>query len=603
MTDRIQFLIDEIARHDRLYWVDNNPEISDVEYDALLNELKELDEDAWNEAIRRSHSIAGDNSNIVEMLSLKKGYTYDEIMTWLSGVVRSDDEIILVEPKLDGLSVDLTPGKLLTKKEDKSFILPLVTVYTDGKHFEEPGHMTVRGEMVVTKQNFSQYKDVIKRKGGEPYKTERNMAAGLINRDDLDVGSTPKILTLVDFNFISQKMTFGELKAIGTSGFDRIIDAMKSLDFPTDGVVFKIADEKYFKHLGVSSDAPKGAMALKYVNPYGYSELKTIIWSAGKQSITPIGVVDPINVSNVTITHVNLHNMKNIKDLGIHIGDTLKVERAGDVIPHCGGVKPGETRIGINLTACPACGSNVEYRKPIMVCVNPNCSGKHMTKLVDAVRRIGIENLGEPTLVKMVEVLNVRDLVDLFNLTIDDLLRLEGFADTKAANVFNDIQAVVRKGVFEWQILASLNLDGIGRSLSKILLADRTLASLYEFKPVDFTAFEKIGPERAEILFHGLIANKDYISRLYKILPIVLDAPVKVSVNDIRVCFSGKFLEKKQYYYDLLTEHGGYVIQTGVKKDTNILVVADPSKESNKIKAARKKGIQIIGVDELISSL
>jgi len=199
------------------------------------------------------------------------------------------------------------------------------------------------------------------------------------------------------------------------------------------------------------------------------------------------------------------------------------------------------------------------------------------------------------------DTLNVENLIDIFKVTIDDLMKLERFGKTSAHNLYYEIGKVLTTGVFEWQLLSALNIPGIGRSLSKDLLADRNLLQLTSLNITELTALPNIGEERGLAIIKGIFENYRYLEELGDMLPLKADE-VKVE-GLIKVCFTGRFPEKKSYYYDLLKFKGGYDIMEKVTSLTQILVVADPTKESNKTKAAKKKGIQIMGIDELIGEL
>lgn len=595
---RINELVSEINKHDELYWKKNEPVISDVEYDKLVTELALLD--PANNLLSKVHSSVASNKKIqhkIPMLSLDKVYSFEDLVKWCSKVARSKDEVFRVELKYDGVSGDLRDGVLATRGdgivgEDVTDKLPLIKIIstTDSKD--------VRGEIVFTKIDFQVNKNRVTRKGGEPYKNERNAVGGILNRDDIDT-NVGQILTLVDFRHMGTQLTFDKITGLGEEGLIKIENNMRNLIFPVDGIVFKIADLVYAESLGSTRHHSKSQVAYKFSNPFEFSEIESLTWSVGKHTITPIAHIKPIQLSGVTIKNVNLHNMKNIRDLDIHIGDTLKVERAGDVIPYATGIQQGQERGRIDITHCPSCGYLVEYREPEIVCINPNCPGMHLVNLMDSVVRIGIERLGEPTLTKMIETLDVHNLIDIFSLTKEDIIKLDGFAKSSTDNLFNEIQRVKKGGVFEWQILSCLNLEGIGTSLSQDLLKKSCLKEIRKYSIEQFQFIQGIGPERAKILCTGLKENESYIDNLLHILPIKQN---EVKGDLIKICFTGKFPEKKSYYYDLI-KNRGFEIWEKVTKDLDILVVSDPSKGSNKQKKAEKLGVKIISVEDLLKNI
>ena len=596
--DRINELVSEITKHDKLYWEKSNPIISDIEYDKLVNELKMRDPS--NELIVKVHTPVSNGKKIrhkIPMLSLDKVYSFEDLVKWCKKVARSKSELFRNELKYDGVSGDLRNGVLATRGdgivgEDVSDKLPLIKVLST------TGSKDVRGEILFTKSSFEKNKKLVVRKGGEIYKNERNAVGGILNRDDIDY-NVGKVLTLVDFRHMGVILNLDDIENLGEEGIRMIEKDIKLLDYPADGIVFKIADPDYAQQLGSTRHHSKSEIAFKFANPFAFSTLKGVTWSVGKHTITPIGNIEPVEVSGVIIQNVNLHNMKNIRDMDIHIGDELKIERAGDVIPFAAGVSQGQERTYIDITNCPVCGFPVKYNDPEIVCSNPHCDGKHLVSLMDAVTRIGIERLGEPTLRKMVTTLSVYDLLDIFNLTKDQIILLEGFAESSTNNLFDEIQKVKDNGVFEWQILSSLNLEGIGRSLSADLLKDISLKELRDYTVEKFESIPGIGPERSRVLFKGLRDGSQYIDSLLKILPI---KNVEGKEDLIKICFTGKFPETKSYYYDLI-KNKGYDIWEKVTKDLDILVVADPNKRSGKQKKAENLGIKVVSIEELLNNL
>lgn len=589
----------EIRIYDKAYWKDNKSLIDDPTYDQKTKQLLKIEPN--NKYLNRPKAPNVDSQgkvkHIIPMLSLDKAYEWDEIIKFCEKVCRNDEEELTLMYKLDGVSGQFIAKILATRGdgligEDITHKLPFIKIITHGEIDN------IRGEILLTKSKFKEIKGVITRKSGEDYKNERNAVGGILSRDDID---PVKILEFVDFEYIHSNITYSQLKEYGLEWWNKIIKDAKDSNYPTDGLVLKISDKKYAANLGSTRHHLKSAIAFKFENPYEWSWLRAIEFSPGKHDITPVGKVDPVEVSGITIKSPNLHNWANVLRLDLHIGDLVKVERAGDVIPDITDSKPGENRIPIIIPPCPVCQSEVVYKDPQLQCSNSECPGKLLNKLSDAVIRVGIDELGKPTIKKMMDTLNIEDLIGVFNVTIDDLLKLERFGEKSAENLFNEINKVKTEGIFEWQLLACLNLPGIGRSLSEDLLKERSFLDVSHLGIIELMEIEGIGPERAVVIHSGLFNNEKYLNELTAILPIKKNAPI---INDgIKICFTGKFPEKKSYYYEILKERGGYEIMNKVSKDTQILVVADPSKGSNKQKSAEKKGIKILGISELMGDL
>ena len=589
----------EIKTHDHAYWVLNKPLINDPDYDKIVNRLLKIEPD--NEYLKKVRTQKVDSSgkvtHLVKMLSLDKAYTYEEIIKWCKKVARSSAEVFRIMPKLDGVSGQLMKGVLATRGdgevgEDITDKLAFMNILKKHKNDD------VRGEILFTKSKFQQIKGSITRKSGENYKNERNAVGGILSRDDME---PTKILTFVDFEYTYKDLTLDQLETIGEVCWEGLIIATKEMNFPTDGIVVRVLDVDYAESLGATRHHSKSSIAFKFENLFEWSILREVEFSTGKHCITPVGKIDPVEISGALIASPSLHNWLNILDRDLHIGDHVKVERAGDVIPYISDSKPGEDRTPIKIPDCPICGSTIIYNRPELECSNIDCPGKLLNKLSDAVIRIGIDRLGKPTIQKMMDTLGVENLVDIFNVSVDDLMKLDRFGDTSAHNLFYEIGKVLNSGVYEWQLLAALNIPGIGRSLSKDLLADRNLLHLSGMNITELTNLPNIGEERGLAIIEGIFENYKLLHDLGQILPIK-KPEVKVE-GLVKVCFTGRFPEKKFVYYDLLKEKGGYEIMEKVNKETQVLVVADPSKESNKMKAAKKKGIQIMGIDELFGGV
>lgn len=595
---RIEELEGEIQHHDRKYWEEGSPEISDIDYDKLIRELTKLDPE--NLLLTKFHSekvsTTGKVKHLQPMLSLNKVYTKEELISWCEKVARNEDEEFLLQYKFDGCSAEYTMNVLSTRGdgligENITDKVPLIYFINKDPKYQ-------RGEILLAKTEFEEYKDSFKKRDGTPYSNPRNACAGLLNRND-NKGISQKILTFVPFDYVSEQYA---LKQIRNLDIGLVINRAKDFLFPTDGLVIKLADEEYKKSLGATSHHARGEMAFKFANDTAETMLRGVTWSSGKSVITPIGNVDPVEIGGVNVSNVSFHNQKFIKDMDIHLGDTLVIERAGDVIPHVIEVIPGRIRSEIIICTCPECGSNVKYEEPNMKCTNSNCIGSNLNKLYDSVRRIGIERLGKPTLREMISVLDVENLIDIFNIQYSLLLQLPRFGNQRADNLYAEIQKVKEGGVYEWQILAAMNIPGIGRTLSKTLCEKFGLNSLMDLCQENrviqiLCDIDGIEIKRAEDIRDGILLNIAYIINLLDTLPIKYNSIEENSTLQ-KVCFSGKFPEKKTFYYEKL--NGKYDIIDKVNKDTDILVVADTSKGSSKQKKAEKMGIKIMSVDEIM---
>jgi len=610
----VEQLREEIKKHDNLYWKEQNPIISDPDYDRLVRRLQELEPDDSlvsefkEEEVTSSGKIEHENP----MLSLDKVYTSEEVLKWCRKVARTVNECFLLQIKYDGCSAELDNDILSTRGdghigEDISDKIPHIRILTGPDFIPAIGFEgKIRGELVLQKSVFLQYKDILKRKSGEPYKNSRNACAGILNTDDFVSPVKEPFLTFVPFDNYTMYKTLKQMEDFILSGeWDKFVKDSENLDYPADGLVIKLEDQSYCKELGMTKHHRKSELAFKFANPSAKTVLKGVTLSCGKGCVTPIGNVEPVELGGVTVSNVNLHNWKNILDMGIFIGDTLIVERAGDVIPYVVGVIPAQHRVAIEMDYCPVCHGPLTYEEPVKVCKNPECGGSNLRKLSDSVVRIGIERLGRPTLKDMMKIIGVVNLIDIFHLTEDDLLRLPRFGKRKAQNLLEEIDKVKKNGVYEWQILSAMNIPGIGSTLSEKILEVynlRDLIFLCRTEPAisELTSLDGIEVERASILVDGVLDNKGYLLKLLSILPI--KEPKKKDSKVVKICFSGKFPDKKKVYYQML-EGKNFEIMEKVDKTLDILVVADSTKNSGKQQKAEKLGIKVLELDSLLTSI
>lgn len=590
-----------IAYHNELYWKKAAPEISDVEYDDLMRELEAIAPD--HPLLTEVHGAAVASSGKIRhkepMLSLDKAYSLEKVLEWADKFVRSCDEILLIQPKYDGISARWEDGMLVTRGdgsegEDISDKVPLIEVEgVDNYVGKLKRDMPVRGEIVIRDDDFRTIYQNIRRKSGGVYKNSRNAAAGIMSLKEIDdIKAQGAKLTLVDY----RKISFSYSRKEFAEYFDEVLEKIQALPYPTDGAVIKIADEKYAASLGNTAHHPRGAIAFKFTNIRRQSVLRKVEWSFGKNCLTPVAEIDPVEIGGVTITHATLHNLQNVLDRDLHINDIIEVERAGDVIPYIVGSLPGDDRKSVIIDKCPCCQSTLEQRGPELCCVNKDCFEMRLQNLLAAVKNIGIERLGEPTLRKMMNTLQIRSLRDIFELSVRDIMRLENFKDKSAENLYLEI-AKARK-VTAYQVLAALNIPHVGINVAKVILKNLPLEKLRTADEETLSAIPGVGPERARAIRNELALQSDFIDEL-------LDAVEIVSEDNSgdhlpTVCFTGKMPEKRSFYEDLAKKKGFQAVDS-VSKDLSLLVAADLASGSSKLTKAAKLGIRAITLDEFLA--
>jgi len=582
-----------IEYHNNLYWSKSEPEILDMEYDMLLRDLESINPQHKLITKINTPNISNENGKVKHtspMLSLNKAYSLDEVLTWAKKYIRNDDELFRIQPKYDGISANYEGGILATRGdgefgENVTDKLPLIEL--ESKGYKGILNRDVRGEIVIRDDDFKTKYNTITRKDGKLYKNSRNAVAGIIGlkKIDLMLAQNAKV-TLVDYEYISYSVKYSDFR----KKWARIISELEALPYPMDGIVIKLEDAKYAESLGNTAHHPRGQIAYKFTGIKKQTKLLDVEWSFGKNCLTPVAELEPVELGGVTIKHATLHNYQNIKDKDICIGDIVTLERAGDVIPYIISSVPSENRKSAIISDCPSCGEKLKLIGPDLNCINEKCFEICLQRLLAAVRSIGIERLGEPNVRKMMKSLAVENLKDIFELSLEDIFTLEGFKDKSANNLYNEIQK--RKTVQDFEFLAALNMAGIGKTIAKTILQKWSFDELQNLNAEQLATIEGIGPERGVVIEKELIKNSILIKDLLEVISII-DSKGIVKENLQTICFTGKMPEKRSFYEKMASEKG-FEPSSKVTKELNILVAMDITKSSSKLKKAEKAGVKIM---------
>ena len=594
----ISQLEEQIKYHDQRYWDANAPEISDADYDRLVEALRKLD--PGHELVNLVHAVTVESSGKVRhaepMLSLDKAYSLEAVLEWANKYARSPREILLVEPKYDGISAGFDGTILATRGdgdtgENISDKLPLIEL-------EAPGYTgkvdrPARGEIIIRNDDFRNLYSTIRKKGGGTYKNSRNAVAGIMGLKDISEMLAQKAkLTLVDYRLISTQVTLEELPR----RWEELKLELAELPYPMDGIVLKFADEEFRRSLGSTAHHPRGEIAYKFTNLKCRTTLVGIEWSFGKNCLTPVAQLEPVDLSGITIKRASLHNAQNIEDMQIMIGDTVTVERAGDVIPYISASSPGLFRSSPWITKCPSCGTALSRRGPELCCTNRDCPETVLFNLLAAVRNFGIERLGEPTLRKLMEKFHITKLHEILTLTADDLMQIEGFKERSAGNLAREISK--SRQAPEANIIAALNIPNVGINIAALLLENYSISELRALDEDTLSAIPGIGPERAGAIVETFASGGEDIDRL---LAVTTPLRQQNSSGDApTICFTGKMPEKRSFYENLAKSRGMRPVDT-VSSTLSYLVAADPASGSSKLKAAAKFNVTILSLDEFLS--
>ncbi len=599
-------LAELIRYHNRRYWELGEPEIPDYRYDELLRALERLEPDHPLLAAVNAPEVAtlGKVRHPEPMLSLDKAYSLEEVVEWAQKYCRSPGELLLVEPKYDGISARFDGSVLSTRGdgaqgENISDKLPFIELETSG--YTGPVDRPVLGEIVIRNDRFEPLRETIRRKTGELYKNSRNVLAALMRLNDardiryVEYGMNLRRarLSLIDYNLISRPVEFRNLAA----EWPALLEELENLPYPLDGVVIKLADEPYRRSLGNTAHHPRGEIAFKFSNIRRESRLLDIEWSFGKGCLTPIARIEPVDIGGTTIQRATLHNLHNVIRLDIQQSDRITVERAGDVIPKIVAAAPGPDRRCLIITECPECRTPLIRRGPELCCPNPDCFETRLRLLLAAVRSIGIDRLGEPNLRRMMRILHVRTLHDLFALTRQDLFRLGNFAEKSADNLLAAIQAA--REVNDYRLLAALNIPHVGLNMAREILSAHTLEEIRAFSEEQWAQVRGIGPERAAALYAALAEQSDFLDDLLREVRVKATAGAATGPT---ICFTGKMPEKRSFYQQL-AEKAGYRPTDDVTASLTLLVAADPAEKSGKLLKAARLGVRTVALADWLREI
>ncbi|MGC9396674.1 MAG: NAD-dependent DNA ligase LigA [Anaerolineae bacterium] len=492
------------------------------------------------------------------ILSLDKASSRAELFAWhirISKLLPEDTPPLAytVEPKFDGLTVvlhyrdgqlvlgatrgDGQVGEDITANLRTVKTLPLrIPVDPDGA--QPPPYLVVRGEVLILLEDFDALNARLVEAGESPFANPRNAAAGSLRQLDPAV-TAQRPLHLYAYSIVvaagpvpeTQQGTLDYLRALGFAQPDEIaffdegagdqrLDAVAdyceqmparrdTLPYEADGLVVKIDDLATQAALGVVGGRPRGAVAYKFPAQEATTMLVDVEFSVGRTGvITPTALLDPVPIAGVTVGRASLHNFDFIAERDIRIGDRVLVKRAGDVIPYVEGpivdVRDGSQRLIEPPSTCPACGDPIVHPEGeagvstvAYYCINAACPAQLVQKLTYFTHILDIEGLGERTAVQLVEHGMVEDPADLYFLTKEALLALEGFADKKADNLLAAI-AQAKDRPFD-RVLAALGIRGVGTTVAQVLAeAFPTLDALAEASPEVIASVEGLGPITAQ---------------------------------------------------------------------------------------------------------
>lgn len=651
----------ELHRHAHLYYVEARPEISDDAYDAMFRRLQALEERfpelrRADSPTRRVGAEPQEKFETVEhvapMLSLDSTQNADEVRRFDERVRKALGEeaepTYLLEPKLDGASIELVyldgvlaravtrgngrQGEQVTENIRTIASVPLRL--KDGP-VPVPPLLAVRGEVIMYISDFEAFNQRLVESGQEPYASPRNSAAGSIRQLDSRVTASRKLDVLVYDVLAAQGATFASdsecVEAIRAWGFKvperievaRSVEAILAyhaafeedrdrLDYEIDGVVIKLDDLAARERMGMTSHHPRWALAYKFEPRKEITRLEKIGVQVGRTGIlTPVAFLRPVVVGGVTISRASLHNREELQRKDIREGDTVRVQRAGDVIPQVVEVVAHEEERAPPFEmprTCPACGAETYEDGPRTVCPNRfGCPAQLKGRIVHfgAREALDIEGLGEETANLLVDRGLVRSLADLFDLEPADLMELEGFAEKSATNLVEAIRA--RKEPELRRFLVALGIPEVGVAVARDLAAHfGSLEAVLAASREELEAIDGIGPRMSEAITEFLhdernaAAVQAILDRGVRPLTTQPVAGATDGADAGAAVFTGALPVSRSVAEEAWRAVGGRVVGS-VSKKTDFVVAGENA--GSKLTKAEKLGVEVIDYETFLQRL
>jgi len=647
---KIKKLREEINHHNYKYYVENNPVISDYEFDQLLKDLEKLESEypdlvTPDSPTQRVGEQPLDGFETVEhkvpMLSLGNTYNYDELRDFDERVKKNVGPVeYVVEPKIDGAGVALLyedgllvrgatrgdgiRGDEITQNLKTIRSIPLRLTGDELKNIE------ARGEVYMSVSGFKKYNKEQSKKGETVFANPRNAAAGSLRQlDSRIVAKRPLDIFVYSLSFSDKEFVthWESIQALKKAGFrvntlvKKVVDIEEAieycgelekkrekLDYEIDGTVIKVNSLDKQKTLGSTTKNPRWAISYKFAAKQSTTQLVDIAFQVGRTgAVTPVAILEPVEVGGVTVSRATLHNFDEIKRKDLRVGDKVLVERSGDVIPQVvksiKAKRKGDEKRKNIPKKCPVCGSELVHPEGEVVirCPNKMCPARLKWRLKYFASRdaMDIDHLGGSTIDKLIDKEMVDNIADLYSLKKEDVLGLEGFKDKSAQNLVDSIEKSKQQDLS--RLIYGLGIRHVGKYAAQLLAASySSIDELAKASPEELREIDGLGDKTAEAVgtFFATEENIGLIKRLKNIG--VKTKEIKKQKGPLtgkKFVFTGSLSMSRPEASDLIKKQGG-IVTSSVSKDIDYVVVGD--KPGSKYEKAKKLGVNIIDEEKFI---
>ena len=646
----LQTLRAEIDRHNELYYQKNAPELSDFEFDKLLDKLKQL-EDEHPELVTPdspTQRVGGKAESLkpfvhtVPLMSLDNSYDLDDLKAYTERCERMAEGRKLeyvAELKIDGLSVALhyENGVLIagatrgdgTRGDDVTPNVRTIKKIPLKLKKDKPAEAEIRGEVFISRSQFQRINAELEMQGEKTFANPRNSASGTLRMLDSAIVASRK-LDMFPYDVLkrAQKMfpthwaNFEWLEANGfhvnphralCKDYDELVSFIEKmepvrddLDYEIDGVVVKVNSTALQQDFGATTKAPRWAIAYKYPARHATTTLLDIHVQVGRTgALTPVANLDPVLLAGTTVARASLHNEDEIKRLGILLGDTVMIEKSGEIIPQVLGVveskRDGTEREYEFPTTCPECGWDAirPEGEAVRRCTNPDCPAKIKARIGYFASRkaMDIEGLGWVLIETLVDSGMVKDVADIYKLTVADIANLERKAEKSAIKLIGQVEASKERGL--QRLLYGIDIRHVGERYAKILARHfRSIDKLAEASVDELLAIHEIGPTVA-VSVHEWFRNPLHVDLVNRLKEAGVKLEEEGSGGQLDERFAGKTFvltgTLENYTRDqaskLIEDRGGRV-SSSVSKKTDYVLAG--SEAGSKLTKAESLGVTVL---------
>jgi DNA ligase (NAD+) len=643
-NEQYKTAVEQLNLYAKHYYVLDDPITTDEVYDKLYHEVVAYEEKNPSEILENSPTQrVGDlvsegftkEAHISRMWSLEDIFNKKDLEKWLVKTYKLDANIsFYCEPKYDGASLDLvyengvlvkgitrgdgSVGELITQNVKTIKSIPLTIPHKE--------LIEIRGEVVIFKDEFERINEERLKQGEALFANPRNAAAGSLRQLDSSITASRNLVFLpygLGENSIEEKLLHKKMQVVYSMGFRhpperavcKNIDEIESIykqmvhdrdSYPMmlDGMVIKVDEIASQIDMGYTVKVPRWAVAYKFPAVEKITTLKDIVLQVGRTgAVTPVAIVEPTDIDGVVVERATLHNFDEIQRKDIRLGDKVIILRSGDVIPKIVKVltheRKGDELKFVKPTHCPICQSELLQEEVLLKCQNLECSARVVNAIIYFASKpcLSIDGLG----IKIVEQLFheglVKSVVDLFDLSLEKLLTLEGFKEKKAQNLLNSLENA--KGCEYWRFINSLGIEHIGE------VASKTLAEAFGFGFVNASKeqiieCDGIGEEMAESVLEFVRVNRETIEKLQEILkpqePIKREEAKQNPFKAKTVVLTGTMSESRGAIKELL-ESLGAKVSSSVSKKTDFLIYGEDA--GSKYDKAEKLGVKTLTESEM----